>query len=168
MDEKTGHAENSIRLELPKTINNLQLNIRHMIDDINFTSCSMAETAQIMDLIKKTYESVKEITNMLDKEFDGIRFGCLVDKMDDNEVTSIIIKDLGRVTLASTISTSTKDAPPGAVIEWLLSIGRGDMVKENVESSSLKALIIELMKKGEVIPDFIKVTPSRSATITKK
>lgn len=104
----------------------------------------------------------------LQKRYDFIRFTLVPDTMEDAGVESAKIEGVGRISLSSDINVSVRAGKSGEAQVWLVDTGNGDLIKETINSSSLKALVKAMMKKGEEIPeDIFNISPFTRAQINK-
>lgn len=110
----------------------------------------------------------KDATSVVQKEFDLCRKIVIPDKMEDLGFDSVNIAGLGRLSLRSEMYASILADKKPQGYAWLEENGHGDLIKETVNASSLKALLKEQIALGELIPDDIfTCNPYLMATITK-
>jgi len=101
-------------------------------------------------------------------ELDMIRTRDIPALMESMELRNVTIEGLGRVQLAADIYASTRAGQKDKAMEWLRDLGYADMITEQYNSSSLKALLRRLMADGASIPeDVFSVTPFQRASIVK-
>ena len=91
----------------------------------------------------------------------------LPEAMDEDGVSNISIDGVGRITLRGEVFASIRADNREAAYEWLRDTGRGSLISETVNASTLKAAVKEWLKQGEEIPDVINVTPITVAVLTK-
>lgn len=91
----------------------------------------------------------------------------LPEAMDEDGVSNISIDGVGRVTLRGEVFASIRADNREAAYEWLRDTGRGSLISETVNASTLKAAVKEWLKQGEEIPEIISVTPVTVAVLTK-
>jgi hypothetical protein len=102
-------------------------------------------------------------------QHDRLRLTIIPDKMDEDGMTSINIKGVGRlgVTLDAYVTVLAENR--GAFYEWLDDNGHGGLIKPYAQPSTVKAFIKEQVKNGEEIPeDLVSCEPFFRATVTKK
>lgn len=91
----------------------------------------------------------------------------LPEAMDEDGVSNISIDGVGRITLRGEVFASIRADNREAAYEWLRDTGRGSLISETVNASTLKAAVKEWLKQGEEIPEVINVTPVTVAVLTK-
>ena len=87
--------------------------------------------------------------------------------MDDDGVSNITVEGVGRVNLQSNVFASIVEANRDEAFEWLRSTGKGSLISEVVNATTLKAAAKQWLKNGEPIPECIKVTPYTAAVLTQ-
>ena len=101
------------------------------------------------------------------KAFDKIRKQELPDLLEELGVESMRVKGIGTVSLATDAYTSLKKENKPAGFKWLKDNGYGDVIKDDVNSSTMKALLKDLVRQGIEFPDDIfTFTPFTYAKIT--
>jgi hypothetical protein len=121
-----------------------------------------------MNTIRAELDQLKEKSTSLQKEYDALRLNIIPEKMDEQDITNITIEGVGRLGLTSDVYASIDDQEKA--FTWLRENRRGDIIKETINSSSLKATIKEIIKNGREIipPGLFKITPFTRASITKR
>jgi len=129
---------------------------------------SIVELAAFMNTIRAELDQLKEKSTSLQKEYDALRLNIIPEKMDEQDITNITIEGVGRLGLTSDVYASIDDQEKAFI--WLRENRRGDIIKETINSSSLKATIKEIIKNGREIipPGLFKITPFTRASITKR
>jgi hypothetical protein len=129
---------------------------------------SIVELAAFMNTIRAELDQLKEKSTSLQKEYDALRLNIIPEKMDEQDITNITIEGVGRLGLTSDVYASIDDQEKA--FTWLRENRRGDIIKETINSSSLKATIKEIIKNGREIipPGLFKITPFTRASITKR
>lgn len=129
----------------------------------------------LVDLVKKmrdgeiAKEQVESKLKEINKHLDFLRIVKIPSKMDDEGIGNITFEGIGRVQLTSDMYTGIQAGKQEDAYQWLSDTGRGDLIKDTVNPSSLKAALKEAMRKGEEIPeDVFRVSPFTRASITKK
>ena len=114
--------------------------------------------------IEKAEAKLSEIK----KERDKIRLEDIPEMMESMDITSMNIKGLGRLGVTADMRVSVKKDNQPALKEWLLDQHCGDIVKETINSSTLKAFIKSRMQDGEEVPeDLLNIYLFSRASITK-
>jgi hypothetical protein len=129
-------------------------------------SLSMASLVETMDKVKSEYDQLKAASSELAIELDMIRLTVLPEKMDEDDISTVTITGVGRVTLQGDIYFGIIDKEEA--FKWLRKHGHGDIIQETINSSIGKAFAKELMRNGETVPDTcFKVTPFTRAQLTR-
>lgn len=135
-----------------------------------YESVSVVECARQMVALKEQIDEIKKLTlNPLQAEHDSLKYSIIPDKMDEMEVSTLNIKELGRVTVSNTLGVTTIKEKKAELYEWLKEEGYEDLIVPTVNSSTLAAFVREQIKEGNELPyECINITPSRVASVTKK
>ena len=132
-------------------------------DDLNLAALAAAQSE-----VKNQIEISKVATSLLQKKFDHLRLHRVPKMMEEMDIDSVVITDVGRLSTRGELYASIIKDKKGEAYQWLKDNGHGDLIKGTVNASSLKALIKEQIKAGEQFPDdMFKITPFTMATITK-
>lgn len=100
--------------------------------------------------------------------FDLFRKRDFVSIMEDMGVESMRVKDIGVVSITTDAYTSVKKENREAAYKWLKDNGHGDVIKNNVNSSTMKALLKDLRRQGVEFPEEIfSFTPFSYVKINK-
>ena len=123
----------------------------------------MSELAERIDLLE---QSKKEHQ----KEYDAIRKRYLPDAMADEGIENIRLEGVGAVSVRSDVYVTIPAESRDVAYDWLRGTGHGGIIKETVHSSTLRATVKEMLRKGAVLPDpeVLKVTPFDIAVLTRK
>lgn len=129
----------------------------------------LTDAIKLMDNVRNIKDWINELSKFINIEYDMLRI-CIIPKRFESEGigNSITVAGLGRCTLSGDINVSVLSADKLKLFDYLKSIGSEDIISESVPPSTLKAVIKDLVIKGEEIPEFIKVRPFTKAAITKK
>lgn len=132
-----------------------------------YKGVSIAKLAKAMVKLRDKHDKQKEAAALTWSEVDYLRFIAIPKALDSAGLESVKVPGVGRVGLRPDASCKTID--PIALVDWLKDHDHGDLAKPTVNSSSLKALIKELIREGEEIPgdDIIEFKPFEFAVITK-
>jgi len=98
---------------------------------------------QITALIKESREALAQIEERMSRE-------QVPDIMRANNVRTITIEGVGRVSLGTRWSASMPDKQAG--FEWLRGNGHGGVIQETVNAQTLGALAKELNNEGTELP----------------
>lgn len=102
-------------------------------------------------------------------EFDVLRFELIPSKMEEEGVEKVTYEGIGRLQLASDIRIQCLAAQKPGFFTWLRKHKLSDLIKEDINSSTLKAWVKSRIKAGKELPpgDLVKVEPITRASITK-
>lgn len=149
--------------------------VLHEVVNDNFTvfdtlaSENPVALAHLQAAIGERLDEATEAKGRLQRAFDRIRLGLLPEAMAalDGGVRTINVEGLGRIGLTSDMYVSVLSADQQRLQVWLVENNFEDLIKETVNSSTLKAWAVKRFKEGKEIPEFVKLTPFTRATITK-
>jgi hypothetical protein len=129
-------------------------------------NCSYLRLAHAQEEAQQVKDYVDALAKFVNAEFDTIRNELLPAAMEDEGIESCKIEGLGRVSLTGDMWVRTQNAVQ--LMKWLGDEGLGDLIKDSVASSTLKACLKERMEAGKPMPgdDIVKVTPYTRASIT--
>lgn len=145
-------------------------------------SLDKAEYATLLDIFEgMTYPQLagemverKKLISRLDGElklekekFDVLRLKVIPDKMDDEGMSSLNIRGLGRLGLSLDVHAGILAKDRELWYEWLNLNGHEALVKLNVNAQTQKAFIKEQLEAGNPLPDFVKAEPFYRASVTK-
>lgn len=125
--------------------------------------------------LKKQIDDLSQVKKNLQAEFDYLRLSVIPDKMEEDEMSSINIKGVGRLglTLDAYVTVLAENREP--FYDWLRENGHGGMIKPYAQPSTVKAFAKDLYKRNaegeedcELPEDLIKVEPFYRAAVTKK
>ena len=133
-----------------------------------YDGMSLVDLVQAMSTLQNRKESVEEQLKIINKEFDFLRITKIPTVMEDEGVDRISVTGIGRVSLTADMHVSVKAEKKGEFFVWLRDNGRGDLLQENINPSTLKAAVKGMLRNGEDIPgDMLNVSPFTRASITK-
>jgi hypothetical protein len=146
----------------------LEMDTEEQLDHDGLRLLSVQTLASRQRGLQDKLELLKSISTTLQKEYDTIRLNILPEKMDEDDITTITLAGVGRVTIQSDLYFSIPADRREEAYHWLTDNGHGDLIQETVNSSSGKAWAKEMLKKGQTLPeDLFKVSPFSRAQITK-
>lgn len=126
------------------------------------------------DLIRefKAAKDFKEAADLIEKEagrvYDFMRLAAIPNRFDEDGINSIKVEGVGRVQLAGDLYAGIIKGREAEAFEWLGDNGRGDLVKQTVNSSSIKAVLKKMLTEGEEYPaELFKAEPFTRASIVK-
>ncbi len=139
-----------------------------MITVPNYDEMSIPELAQKLKDMKSELDDLSAQKSELQKQYDFLSISVLPDRMDEEGIETLKIKNVGRLQASSDIRCNVPAKNKGAVQEWLREHGHGSMISETVNASTLKAFVKEMMKEGKEWPeDLLNVLPYSRATVVK-
>jgi hypothetical protein len=128
----------------------------------------------LIDLIRemKSIQTAKEQAEAnlkeLNKHFDFLRVTKIPQMMEDSGIRNLNVEGVGRVSLTADMHVSVKSEMKEKFYEWLRDNGRGDLIQPNVNASTLKATVKNMVREGEEYPEeLLNVSPFTRASITK-
>lgn len=136
--------------------------------DADLTGFTLTDLIRAEHYCRQEADKYKDIAASWGKLYDFLSIHVVPQRMEDEDMESTKIAGIGRVNLRPDMWTQTLDAT--MLAEWLKENDMGDLLKEQVNGSTLKAYIKEQLKKrdGLVPPDtLVKITPYTRAVITK-
>lgn len=133
-----------------------------------FDQMSVPDLAVALRGLKYRLEEMGRIKTEIQKSYDFLSIDVLPERMDEEGIQTLKIKDVGRLQMSSDIRCAVPAANREDVKEWLNEHGHGSMVSETINASTLKAFVREMMKEDKEWPsDLLKVTPYSRATVVK-
>ncbi len=133
-----------------------------------YDGLSVVELVHAMATLQNRKEAMEDQLKVINKEFDFLRITKIPSTMEDEGIDRINVTGIGRVSLTADMHVSVKAEQKAAFFEWLRDNGRGDLLQENINPSTLKATIKGMFKSGESVPDtLLNVSPFTRASITK-
>jgi hypothetical protein len=134
-----------------------------------YDALTLNELITAMDAVQKQKEVLEDQLKAVNKRFDFLRISKIPTKMDDEGVSNINITGVGRVSLTADMHVSIKTEMKESFYVWLRDNGRGDLLQETINPSTLKATVKGMFKGGQEIPeDLLNVSPFMRASITRK
>ena len=133
-----------------------------------YDDMSLVDLISAMSTLQNRKEALEDQLKILNKEFDFLRITKIPTKMEDEGIDRINVTGIGRVSLTADMHVSIKAEMKEKFFEWLQDNGRGDLITENVNPSTLKAAVKNMYKSGEEIPELLlNVSPYTRASITR-
>lgn len=133
-----------------------------------FDDMKLPELAKMQVKLKNDIDDLKKQQTTLQVKFDHLRKFRIPEMMEDMGQETTKLKDVGVISLRPEMYASIPKGMLKEAYAWLEENGHGDIVKETINSSTLKAFIKEQIKEGETLPEgLFKVEPYMMAAITK-
>lgn len=102
-------------------------------------------------------------------EYDFIRLALIPERFEDEAIGKMTVKGIGTVSISHDMHVSLRADRKGEALQYLKDIGKGSIVQESVNSSTLRAVVKQMVKDGEVVPDeLFNIHPFARASITKR
>ena len=129
---------------------------------------SLQQAAELQLNMSEIVDRASAVKAELQKLYDFTRFTMVPAVMEDEGIESAKVEGVGRVYLNSDVNVSVRAGKSEDAQVWLVDSGNGDLIKETINSSTLKALVKSMMKKGEEVPaEIFNVSPYTRAQIAK-
>ena len=139
-----------------------------MDEQIDYDPFSVPELAAHLKSLKERLDDAAADKTLLQKQFDYLSIQVLPDRMDEENISSVVVPDVGRLQMKSDIRCNVLAANREAVQKWLIDNGHGSMVNPTINSGTFKAFVKERMKEGKEYPvDLVNVEPYSRASVVK-
>lgn len=137
--------------------------------DAKYKGMATLDIVRAMDQIQKDKEAADEAAKEIGKEFDYLRLKLVPARFEEEGIENLKVEGIGRVSLTGDMHVSILAANRDAAYDYFRDIGKGSLITESINSSTLKAAVKAMIKGGEEVPEaLIKVTPFTRASITKR
>lgn len=131
-----------------------------------YKGASLNDMIRAMHKVRQIKEEYEDKLKELNAHYDVLRIELIPGKMEEEGIERIAIEGVGRVSLTADMYVSVADK--SGFFGWLRKHKLGDLIKEQVPSSTLKAFVKNRIIKGTPVPtELVKVTPFTRASITK-
>lgn len=129
---------------------------------------TLPQLANEMVAVRERLDQKKHEQAEIQKLYDLLRKKLVPETMENMGIQTVKLTGIGRLSLrAEAYASFAKDKKQEAM-QWLVDNGHGDLIKEEVNSSTLKAFLKECMREGEEFPDdLFRFDPYMQATVTK-
>jgi len=133
-----------------------------------YDSMSLVDLVHSMSTTQNRKEALEDQLKIINREFDFLRITKVPSKMEEDGVDRINVTGIGRVSLTADMHVSVKAEQKSEFFVWLKDNGRGDLLQENINPSTLKAAVKKMFRDGEEVPDqLLNVSPFTRASITR-
>jgi hypothetical protein len=137
--------------------------------EARFDMWGSLDLAAEMNEIRAIKEELETALKYINTLYDYVRINKLPKQMEEEGIESLTLFNVGRVNLTGDMYVLCPKENKSRLHQYLMDIGKGDLITEVVNASSLKAAVKEMIKKGEELPEgLLKITPFTRAVITKK
>ncbi len=132
-----------------------------------YDKAGLQQLGKSFNNLRLKHEKAKRQAAEIWAEVDYLRFTAIPDMMNEQDIQTVTIKGVGRLSLRMEAQCKTVDKQ--SLFEWLEEIDATELMSNTVNSSTLKAFILNRIREGEPIPDdgIIKFSTYEMATITK-
>jgi len=118
--------------------------------------------------LKRALEASKAKNTMCQIMYDMLAIDVLPDRMEDEDIEVIKIKDVGRLQVKADIRCSCPAANRDKLMAWLREHKQAALIANAVNAATLKAYVKESIKNGEDYPHkILKIEPYSRASIVK-
>ena len=132
------------------------------------TDASYKEIAERVKYLDEVIKGLDKETSGLKKERDYLKQEVLPEKMDADDLQTVNVKGVGRISVRQEMRCSTKAEYKQPFQQWLRSIGADALITETVNASTMKAFIKERIQQGEDYPEeMLNLHCFQQAVITK-
>ena len=136
--------------------------------DTEHGELNLKQMAEFMRDTREALDEAKAKVTEIQRLYDQLRKQDIPVKMEEMGIDNVKITGLGRLGLRAEAYAGFQPGKKEEGIAWLEENGHADLVKEDVNASTLKAFLKEQFRNGEVLPDnMFKLEPYMMATITK-
>lgn len=126
------------------------------------------ELAQELRRLKDKKDELAEQEKIINIRIDEITKRELPEAMDAEGISNIKVENAGKVSLRGEVYAAIPAEARDAAYEWLRENGKGSLITETVNASTLKAAAKDWLKQGMDVPaDLIKITPVTVAVLTR-
>lgn len=126
------------------------------------------ELVRAMAEVQKLKEAKDEELKAINAEFDFLRLIKIPNTFEAHEIKNMSLDGVGRCQLTSDMHASIAADQKEAAYQYFRDLGKGSLITESINPSTLKATLKSMLKAGEEIPtDIFKVSPFTRASITK-
>ena len=133
-----------------------------------YDNLTLVELIAAMSQVQAAKEDLEQQLKTVNRTFDFLRIAKIPARMEDEGIARMAVNGIGRVSLTSDMHVSIKSDRKEDFYQWLSDNGRGDLIQNNVNPSTLKAAVKKMFQNGEEFPeDMLNVSPFTRASITR-
>lgn len=130
---------------------------------------SYTELGEIFLAQKEKLSQLSKVKKEIQAEHDKLRLDILPSKMDEEGITSLNLKGVGRLGITMDVYVTVLAGNREDFYQWLRDHGHGALISPYAQPSTVKAFIKEQVKEGNEIPEnLVSCEPFYRATVTKK
>jgi hypothetical protein len=132
-----------------------------------YDSMTAVELVRAMAEVRAVKDAHEEAGKKITAEFDFLRNIKIPQVFEDQGLQIVKVEGVGRCNLTGDLQVTIPAANKDEAYTWLRDTGRGDLITETINSSTLKAMTKALMQAGEEVPECFRVHTFTRASITK-
>ena len=117
--------------------------------------------------LKEKKKRVEEELTAINKEIQLLAEKEIPEFMDENDLDKVTVSGVGTCYLRSDVRAYVKADDREAFHQWLKETNNGELIKETVHPTTLKAFAKESLSNGKQLPEFISATSFLVATVRK-
>lgn len=137
--------------------------------EVKYKPLATLDIIRAMDEQRKLKEDLEDQLKAINKEYDFLRLNMVPARFEEEGIENLKVEGVGRVSLTGDMYVSILADHKEEAYEYFRDIGKGSLITETINSSTLKATVKAMIKAGEEVPEsLIKVTPFTRASITKR
>lgn len=135
----------------------------------DLTGLTLIELAQLFKNRLSRKQELEDQLKDVNAWCDVLRFEAIPARVEHDGLQSPVkLTGIGRISITQDLMVSIKGGLSHALIEWFNDNGLGDIVRQTVHPSTLKAFVKQRLVDGNTYPDdFINVTPIERASLLK-
>lgn len=131
------------------------------------------EAIKMMSMIDKLKEAIGErLKSPLEEAYNTLRFNVVPQLMEDEDIASLVVEDVGRVNVADDLRLQVADKE--GLQKWLIDNNFEDLIVSSVNAQTLTAFFRKRIKEGmsqdgKELPSekIVVVTPFVRAALTR-
>lgn len=136
-------------------------------DGSNMKTGNLAEACRLYFYLSEEYDRMDDVRKKIGMQLEHMSREVIPEIMSEEETSSITLEDVQRRFTKSTRTTASM-ADKEAAMDWLREIGKGDLIQQSVNSSSLSSFAKQYMVENQVeLPECIKVNHMTITSINK-
>lgn len=133
------------------------------------TENSYLELGTRMKDLKEQIKALEDAVKPLKKEYEELTRTIIPQKLEQEGLSTVNIKGLGRITVTQQMSVSVLKDNQALLRKWMRDHGYGELVVETINSSTLKAWLKERIEAADDYPaDLLNIFAYEQASLTKK
>ena len=139
-----------------------------MNDYPQYEGMSLTDKAHCMGRLRELHTDAKAEAAKLWHEHEFLAKTAIPETMEEAGITSIVIKNLGRLEIRHDASCSVPKENKDDVYQWCRDNGYGELIVGTINSSTFKAQVKKWIKDGEEFPmDLINFNPFDNAVLVR-